>query len=345
MVKGSTIPLIISVLFFCVAFLLWLIPTQAQDDGVYAKVKVSDAEQAAAAMDAFAKMGSGIEDGDGLDVEPPRDSTKVILRPGLLNNNSDVRLPPKPATTHIAQATDVDSTTRNSTAGTLTNSSDAVRVLLVPTREVVLTSLAVDRVIGVSVDDGDRVKKGQVLVELSCDETRASLTVAKSRAAQYKMIHEANKELFAEDAITELDLELSAAKVDEGEGEVALAAAQMQRCVIKAPYDGTAVVVNVIDFANVQVGEPLLTIIDNSDFELILNVPSVWLRSRDKLIQKVFEVTFDETGKTYQAIVDRIGSVIDPSSRTVQLTAVIPGNNLDLVPGMSGNAQLSANDF
>lgn len=216
-----------------------------------------------------------------------------------------------------------------------------LRGILVPKREVLLTSLSADRVKAVKVVEGDRVKAGEMLVTLSCDDANAEYSIAKARLKQYKLLHGANAELIDEDAITMLDFALSEAKVEEGEGELAFAKAQIKKCALSAPYDAVVVNVAVEEFANVQVGEPLVSLVDDKRYELVINVPSSWVQWRQMYSQATFSVSIDETQRRYQAVVKRIGASIDATSRTVELVAEIVGDHEELAPGMTGNTDLS----
>jgi hypothetical protein len=68
-------------------------------------------------------------------------------------------------------------------------------------------------------------------------------------------------------------------------------------------------------------GQPLLDLVRSGVLLLKLNVPSRWTSGLK--IDQDFEVTVDETGKTYPARVQRINSRIDPVSQTIELEAAM----------------------
>jgi multidrug efflux pump subunit AcrA (membrane-fusion protein) len=89
----------------------------------------------------------------------------------------------------------------------------------------------------------------------------------------------------------------------------------------------------------VQAGQPLLDIIDDSVLELEFLVPSrwlAWLRPGG-----LFQVTIDETGKTYPAKFTRIGARVDPVSQSVKVAAAVYGRFPELMAGMSGRIQVT----
>lgn len=211
-----------------------------------------------------------------------------------------------------------------------------IRALLVPYREATLSSLVAARIAAITFKDGDRFKKGDTLVSFECGVLNAGLETAQARLKQYRLTNESNRELRRKEAVTRLDLALSEAKVEEGNAEVALAREQLKKCKVFAPYDGRVVKILANEFENVEVGDPLLSILDDSKLEMTLHIPSRWFMSISK--DTNFEVALDETGKTYQAVITRISPKIDTASRTFEVTARIVGEHKDLLAGMSGIA-------
>jgi hypothetical protein len=52
----------------------------------------------------------------------------------------------------------------------------------------------------------------------------------------------------------------------------------------------------------------------------------------------------DETGKTYQASVTRLGARVDAASQSLEIAAVIEGEHPELLAGMSGLARFDVPD-
>jgi membrane fusion protein, multidrug efflux system len=59
---------------------------------------------------------------------------------------------------------------------------------------------------------------------------------------------------------------------------------------------------------------------------------------------KAFKVTLDETAKTYQAQIIRIGGRVDPVSQTIKVYGRIADNSVELLPGMSGAIELAPSE-
>jgi multidrug efflux pump subunit AcrA (membrane-fusion protein) len=86
-------------------------------------------------------------------------------------------------------------------------------------------------------------------------------------------------------------------------------------------------------------GQPLVDLVKIGPLKLKLNVPSRAL-GHIKMGQ-LFNVTIDETGKTYQARVAVINSRVDPVSQTIEVEATMTRIYPELLAGMSGSAILA----
>ena len=225
-------------------------------------------------------------------------------------------------------------------ANTITTGTEGigeeVRALLVPHRQAMISSLVSARVQTIHVQDGDRFKKGDVLISFNCDALVASLRSALAKQKQYQLSHDANVELRKDDAVSKLDVALSEAKLEESRANVALARAQHQKCNVLAPYDGKVAKVDVNEHESVEIGGLLISILDDAQLEMTLHLPSSWVATVSNGTK--FKVSIDETGKRYDASVIRVSPQIDPTSRTFEVTAQIIGKQTDLLAGMSGNA-------
>jgi len=89
----------------------------------------------------------------------------------------------------------------------------------------------------------------------------------------------------------------------------------------------------------VQLGQPLLDIIDDSVLELEFLLPSTWLSWLR--VGGTFQVQIDETRKTYPARFIRIGARVDPVSQSIKVAAAIHGKFPELMAGMSGRVQIA----
>ena len=209
-----------------------------------------------------------------------------------------------------------------------------LRGLLVPRIETVLSSQMAGKIEKINVEEGDRFKKGQALVEFDCkiEQTELKRAVTELEAARKTM--GATRSLAQLKSISGLDVAMAEAKVLSAEAEASVRQAVVERCTLQAPFDGRVVEIPVSPYQTVRQAEPLLKILDDRDLRLEVIVPSSWLAWLKE--GEPFAIVMDETGKTYQAKVSKIGARIDPVSQSLKVLGRIEGNHPELMAGMSG---------
>ena len=222
-------------------------------------------------------------------------------------------------------------------AGTV---GDTVRVLLVADRETTLSSPVTATIKQLYVSIGMPFKEGQILVAFECDEPAARLGMAKAELSGAVEAHEAKIRMQGLEQASDVEVALAASAAAKARAQVALQNAQVAQCAIKAPWAGRVAKVHVRTRMSVTPSQPMVDIVKSGPLRIKLNVPS-------RLISKVkagslFDVSIDETGKSYQARVVALNSRVDPVSQTIEIESVIAKNYDDLLPGMSGVALLNA---
>jgi multidrug resistance efflux pump len=115
----------------------------------------------------------------------------------------------------------------------------------------------------------------------------------------------------------------------------------LQKCILKAPYDGRLAEQKAREQQFVQAGQPLLEILDDSTLELEFIAPSRWLAWLKP--GHAFEVRIEDTDTTYPAKLLRVAAKADPVSQSIKAVGVIDGQYPELIAGMSGRILLAPN--
>lgn len=203
----------------------------------------------------------------------------------------------------------------------------------------VLSSELAAKITELSVKEGERFKKGQVLVAFNCDEQQAQLNKARAVAQAAEKTYQVNSRLVKLNSISTLDYELAAAEVAKAQADIAQFRAVLKKCKITAPYSGRVAERLVNRYQYVKAGDPLLDIVGDNQLELALLVPSHWLNWLKPGL--VFKVFLEENQREYPAKVLQIGARIDAVSQSIKVIAEIDGEFEGLLPGMSGLALFS----
>lgn len=188
----------------------------------------------------------------------------------------------------------------------------------------------------ITVREGERFKKGDLVVAFDCSVQQAQLQKAQATAEGASKTFEANSRLAQLESVSNLEVDVAKAKLGEAKADIALTQAGLQKCRISAPFSGRVVTLPAHEHQYLKVGDPLMDIIDDSQLELKLIVPSQWLRWLKAGVS--FQVHLDELNQDYPAQIDTVGASIDPVSQTVPIVAHITGKHSELLTGMSGKA-------
>ncbi|MBI1359405.1 MAG: efflux RND transporter periplasmic adaptor subunit [Alphaproteobacteria bacterium] len=204
---------------------------------------------------------------------------------------------------------------------------------LAPREQVVLSVNAADRVTSVNFEDGQRVKKGQVLLTIKSDEEQAQLEQAKATAADALETYNRNLRLSANQAISQADLDKSRAATDSAAANVRSLQARLSDHILLAPFDGVLGFRKVSLGAYVSLGQPVATLVDDSEMRLEFGVPSIYL-SRIAPGVKIEARTADVPDRIFHGTLTSIDNAIDPVTRAVKVRATLPNKDGVLKSGM-----------
>jgi RND family efflux transporter MFP subunit len=213
-----------------------------------------------------------------------------------------------------------------------------IRAQLLPRRYTTVAAEIGAKINRLPIAEGGSFRAGQLLVAFDC-----TLQVAQTERAQAELegassTLKANQRLAELNSVGQLDLELSRSATTKARAEVGANQAVLGKCNVAAPFAGRVAEQRVREQQYVQAGQPLLDIIDDSVLELEFLVPSRWLSWLRPGVP--FQVTIDETGKTYPAKFTRIGARVDAVSQSVKVAAAVHGRFPELMAGMSGRIQV-----
>ena len=212
---------------------------------------------------------------------------------------------------------------------------------LEPRERVVLTANAADRVTGVYFEDGQRVAKGKTLMTLVNEEEQSQLEAAQASLANAKLVFERNQRLAQNDAIAELELERTKSSYDAAVANVGAIQARLRDRVLVAPFSGVLGFRQVSTGAYVSPGQPVATLIDDSQMRLEFGVPSVYITDLRAGLE-ISATTKDIIGRTFTGQLTSIDNAIDPTTLAVKVRATLPNREGALRAGTSMSVTLAS---
>lgn len=198
------------------------------------------------------------------------------------------------------------------------------------------------RIIDMPALSGMKFKKGARLVQFDCRKPQADMRASEANVAIQLQKVEANKAMASFEAISEYEVVVAQEELNKALAEKESLKSNVESCEIFAPYEGQVVENIANPFEVVPANEPLLSIVDTSQLEVSLIVPSHWLQWLK--VESQFSFFVDEINQELNARVTRILPIIDPVSRTVKVIgefSVQEVKQTGILPGMSGSAYFS----
>ena len=198
---------------------------------------------------------------------------------------------------------------------------------------VAITSQVTETISVVHFDDGQRVRAGDPLVEMTSAEEHALLEEARVRAREAERQYDRVKSLVAQRSASESLLDERQRDLDTARALLAAIESRVADRFIKAPFDGVLGLRNVSPGALVEPGDRITTLDDDRLMKLDFSVPSVHLASLQPGLG--IEATSSAFGaRLFKGVVRGIDSRIDPVTRSVRVRAILPNPDFRLKPGL-----------
>lgn len=189
------------------------------------------------------------------------------------------------------------------------------------------------RIVKLGFSDGQRVKRGQLLVQLDDTLQQAQLKQSEAQASIARTNLQRSRELLGQGFLSQSALDQNQAALDVAEAQVALSRAQLARLKVLAPFDATAGIglVDVGDY--VKDGADLVNLEDLGSMKVQFALPE---RVIDRLRpgQPVDVVVDALPGRSFKGRVQAIDSVVDANGRALQVLAQVENPGALLKPGM-----------
>ena len=253
------------------------------------------------------------------------------------STNSKTAVNSKPAATTVGSVGNAGSV--GSVAGNASSTGSSIRVLVVAEQESVLAAQMAGRIEQLGVRLGSSIKTGQSLLRFVCEEQDAHLKMAKAEFYGAQQTYEARLKMQAMQSVSELEVQQAASGAEKFKAQIQLYQAQLRLCHIMAPFSGRVTKLHVKPYESVNIGQPLIEIVNDRKLKAQMHVPSnwlTWLKTGAMLSMQI-----DETGKKYQARVARMNGKVDPVSQSLEIEAEVVGELDGLLPGMSGQASFA----
>jgi RND family efflux transporter MFP subunit len=225
---------------------------------------------------------------------------------------------------------------------------------MTPQETATLRSELSGPVVQTYAEQGQAVKRGQLLARIDDTAIRQALTAAQSSARSANLTlenaqrdAEREKRLEAAGAVAPRDVEatdraLAAAQAGMADAQSQLTAAQRQldKTSFRAPFDGLVSERPVNAGDVVQPGTAIVTVVNPASMRLEGAVPAEQLGALKVGTPVLFTVN-GYGGQTFTGRVDRINPTADPATRQVRVYVTIPYEKSTLVGGLFADGRVA----
>jgi RND family efflux transporter MFP subunit len=194
----------------------------------------------------------------------------------------------------------------------------------------------------VYVKEGQKVTKDQVLAKIDDGNLTPQLAQVQLQKALAKTTYERQERLWEQKIGSEMQYLQAKVNYESQEKVVIQLQEQLEKTIIKAPFDG------VIDEIITEQGNmvspgisQIMRIVNLSVMHVETNVPERHLQSVSK--NKKVMVELPVLGETIAAVISQVGSFINPANRTFKIEVPLPNESGLIKPNLT--AKIRVNDY
>jgi membrane fusion protein (multidrug efflux system) len=197
------------------------------------------------------------------------------------------------------------------------------------------------------VDEGQAVKKGQLMFQIMPLLYQAEMQKAKAEADFAQIEYNTTKSLTDSDVVSKNELAMAKAKFDRANAELSLAKVHLGFTEIRAPFDGIMDRFQARLGSLIEEGDLLSSLSDNSKMWVYFNVPEAeYLEyktaiNKDSLLKVKLLMANNKYFK-YQGVVEKIEADFNNETGNIAFRATFPNPERLLRHGETGNITMSS---
>jgi RND family efflux transporter MFP subunit len=223
-------------------------------------------------------------------------------------------------------------------------------------QQVSVAPKASGTIVDIKVDEGSKVKKGDVLFRLDSRDAQLAkksaetqLKGAKLQLKTAQIDYDRISGLVAQNAASKVQLDAVEANlvsamvgIQVANNSIAVANKAIGDATVRSPIDGVVIqkVMSVGEYATMMPPSPVVILQDQSSLEVKFGLPE---RSLATIKPKdAVTVSIPAIGATREATIAQISPMVDAKTRTVQITVVLDNKDGSLKPGMMAEVSMGA---
>lgn len=213
--------------------------------------------------------------------------------------------------------------------------------LVRPNQGAMLSAEAAGTISRVLVKSGQRVKKGDVLVELDSNVEMANLRAAEAQLPALRLTYQRYANLIKSQSVSQIELDKAKAAFEQMSANINALRASIDRRKILAPFDGVTGIVQVNEGQFISPGTAIVRVEDNSSMKVDFSISQNQLEQLF-IGQKVTATSDAKTGETFLAKVTAIEPAVNAATGLIDVQATFEdGDAKKLLSGMFTRLRLA----
>lgn len=212
----------------------------------------------------------------------------------------------------------------------LGNSFTAAATLL-GNESVMLRSETSGKIINLNINEGNFIKKGELLVKINDSELQARKVQAESRLKLLEDQEYRIRNLFEKEGVSQEEYDVIKNELNIQKSEIEYLKAMIDKTEIRAPFNGYVGLKNVSEGAYITPDVEIASFVQSNKIKIDFSVPQRYLNSLKKGSEIEFSLPYiDEIKK---AVIYAVEPTIDMQTRTLKIRAIVDNSDNRLLPG------------
>ncbi|MDX1628200.1 MAG: efflux RND transporter periplasmic adaptor subunit [Fulvivirga sp.] len=197
-----------------------------------------------------------------------------------------------------------------------------VRGSVASKKNVLISSEIGGKIQSVRVDEGERVRKGQVLVMLDADVIRNNIEELKTSLELAEAVYKRQANLWEKNIGTEIQYLEAKNKKESLERRLATAKSQLDQAIITAPFTGTVDQIPAKEGELASPGMPLIRMVNDQAMHVEADISERYIGNFKK--GDVVELYFPVQEKRFTSKISFVSEVINNENRTFAIEVELP---------------------
>jgi len=212
------------------------------------------------------------------------------------------------------------------------------------TQRVDLAFQVAGPLISLPVDEGKRVKKGEVLSRIRPRDFETEIDKNKAKALEAEQQFLRYKDLYAKNQVSKADFDKYKSQSDIAKARLKEAEDKLDDTYLRAPFTGVVARKYVENFQDVQAKQPIVSLQDISQVEVLVNVPeNMMSQVKQDKGTKVGLATFATApDQQFELTLKEYATEADSQTQTYQVTLLMDQpSTINVLPGMTATVVAS----